>query len=862
MTLHWLAGPIESSESKEGKYRRKKMYRFSWTLKMAFRDFRKNISKLMLFISSIVIGIAALVAISSFGDNLRNDIDRQAKELLGADLSLENNQPLGDQPLDSIAINVAEEVNFASMVSFPSSGDSRLTQVRALQGGFPFYGTLETLPVEAEETFRNSGKKALVEKSLMALFDAQVGDSIRIGEVTFVIEGELQKVPGQTGIAATVAPAVFIPMEYVEETGLIQFGSRIRYERYYQFPENQDIDQLIEPYSEKWEEEKIDADTVEDRKRSTGRSFNNLSNFLSLVAFIALLLGSVGVASAVNVFVKEKLASVAILRCLGVSSFDALLIYLTQIKIMGLAGSMLGAALGSLLQFVLPMVFGDFLPVEVSVQISWNAVLFGIVTGLFISVLFALLPLLKIRKVSPMSTLRPETDETSIHKDPLRWAVIGCITLFIYGFSFYLLGRWEMALGFAGFVLFAFGTLWLMGTGIMWAIRRFLPISLTYPIRQSLSNLYRPNNQTISIFATIGLGTAMISTLFFVQNQLLEEAEFAGEGEQPNMLLFDIQSSQINDIRDRVLNRDIPVLQQVPIVTMGLTEINGLDKSDNEELEEEERRSRSLYNREFRVTYRDSLIDSERLVDGKLRPVENPGDSIFVSFDKNYAERTGVSLGDEIVFNVQGRPLKTYVGSLRDISFRQLSTNFLVLFPDKVLNNAPQFHVIITKTKDERQAAELQSEIVREFPNISIVNLAMVVETLEELLGKISFVIQFMAMFSIITGILVLISSLIISKYQRLRDSILLRTLGASNRLVSLINTFEYFFLGSLASLSGILLSFMATFMLSYYVFELPFRWAWSEALLVYGVITAVTVILGWLNGRNIINKPPMEILR
>ncbi|HLW20448.1 MAG TPA: FtsX-like permease family protein [Cyclobacteriaceae bacterium] len=838
------------------------MHRFSWTLKMAFRDFRKNISKLLLFISSIVIGIAALVAISSFGDNLRKDIDRQAKELLGADLSLENNQPLGDQPLDSIALDVAEEVNFASMVSFPSSGDSRLTQVRALQGDFPFYGILETLPVEAESSFRNSGKKALVEKSLMALFDAEIGDSIKIGEVTFVIEGELQKVPGQTGIAATVAPAVFIPMEYVEETGLIQFGSRIRYERYYKLAANQDIDKLIEPYSEQWEEEKIDADTVEDRKRSTGRSFDNLSNFLSLVAFIALLLGCVGVASAVNVFVKEKLASVAILRCLGVPSFDALLIYLTQIKIMGLVGSIIGAALGSLLQFVLPMVFSDFLPVEVNVQISWSAVFFGIVTGLFISVLFALLPLLKIRKVSPMSTLRPESEETKIHKDPLRWAVILAIVLFIYSFSFYLLGRWEMALGFAGFVLFAFGSLWLMGAGIMWAIRRFLPISLTYPIRQSLSNLYRPNNQTISLIATIGLGTAMISTLFFVQNQLLEEAQFAEEGEQPNMLLFDIQSDQVNEIRERVLDKDIPILQQVPIVTMGLTEINGLDKSDNEELEEEKRRSRSLYNREFRVTYRDSLIDSERLVEGRLRPVESSGDSIFVSFDKNYAERTGISLGDEIIFNVQGRPLTTYVGSMRDISFRQLSTNFLVLFPDKVLNNAPQFHVIITKTKDERQSAELQSEIVREFPNISMVNLAMVVETLEELLGKISFVIQFMAMFSILTGILVLISSLIISKYQRLRDSILLRTLGASSRTVSLINTFEYFFLGSLASLSGILLSFLATFMLSYYVFELPFRWAWSEALLVYGVITAVTVILGWLNGRNIINKPPMEILR
>src|SRR5690606_36451783 len=141
--------------------------------KMAFRDFRKNISKLLLFISSIVIGIAALVAISSFGDNLRRDIDRQAKELLGADLSLENNQPLGDQPLDSIALDVAEEVKFASMVFFRSSGESRVTQVRALQGDFPFYGVLETLPVEAESSFRKSGKKALVEKSLMASFDAE-----------------------------------------------------------------------------------------------------------------------------------------------------------------------------------------------------------------------------------------------------------------------------------------------------------------------------------------------------------------------------------------------------------------------------------------------------------------------------------------------------------------------------------------------------------------------------------------------------------------------------------------------------------------------------------------------------------------
>lgn len=838
------------------------MYNLSWILKMAFRDFRKNVAKLLLFVSSIVIGIAALVGISSFGDNLSQDIDNQAKELMGADLELKNNQPLGDQPTDSIATRIAEEINFASMVVFPATDDSRLTQVRALAGEYPFYGKLETLPESAESSFRSGGRKALVEKLLLAQFNAQVGDSIKIGELTFLIEGELQKVPGQTGITASVAPAVYIPMEYVEATGLIQYGSRLNYLRYYELPSDQDPEVLKTTYEAQWDEARIDADTLADRKRSTGRSFQNLSNFLSLVAFIALLLGCVGVASAVNVFVKEKLASVAVLRCLGVSSLDAMMIYLVQILIMGLLGSLLGAGLGTLLQFALPAVFKDFLPVAVTVQVSWTSVGFGVLTGLFVSVLFALLPLLKIRKVSPMATLRPEAGETKISRDPLRWAVIVAILLFIFGFSFYLLKDWKVALGFTGFVVFAFAVLWAVALGIMWMIRRFLPLSLQYPIRQSLANLYRPNNQTVSLIATIGLGTAMISTLFFVQNQLLDEARFAGKEDQPNMLLFDIQSHQVGAVAGRIKDRNLPIMQQVPIVTMALESINGLTKKANEDLPEEERRSRGLYNREFRVSYRDTLIASERLVGGNLRKVENQGDSVFVSFDQGYAQRTGINLGDEIIFNVQGRPIRTFVGSFRDIKFNQVSTNFLVLFPENVLDNAPKFHVLITKTANDRQAADVQSEIVREFPNISVINLGMIVETLEEILGKISFVIQFMAFFSIITGILVLISSLIISKYQRMKESILLRTLGASSGIVSKINTLEYFFLGSLASLSGIMLSFLATGLLSKFVFELPFRAAFKEAFFVYLAITLLTVILGWLNGRKIVKVAPMEILR
>jgi len=835
---------------------------FGWIIKMAFRDFRKNISRLMLFVSSIVVGIAALVAISSFGENLTADIDNQAQELLGADLVLENSKPVGDQPLDSLAIDMASEVNFASMVAFPKTGASRLTQVRALEGAFPFYGFFETIPASGDADFRAGGKKALVEKTLMAQFNAQVGDVIKVGEVEFVIAGELQKVPGQTGITATVAPAVYIPQAYLEETGLVQYGSRVKYNRYFLFADQTDVEALIKPFEDNWEIERIDADTVEDRKRSTGRSFANLSNFLSLVAFIALLLGCVGVASAVNVFVKEKLASVAVLRCLGVSSKGVLLIYLTEIVIMGLAGAILGSFLGTLLQFVLPAVFSDFLPVEVSFGISWLSVGFGIITGLFVSVLFALLPLLKVRNVSPMATLRPETADSTILKDPLRWAVIGGILAFIWGFSYYLLTDVKLAFGFTGFVVFAFGILWGVAQLIIWAVRKFLPISFTYTLRQSLANLYRPNNQTVSLIATIGLGTAMISTLYFLQNQLLQEARFADKEDQPNMLMFDIQTAQLEDVKETIKAQDLPIMQEVAIVTMLLDEINGIDKKENEELADEENYSRWLYNREFRVTYRDTLIDSETITAGELVPVGARGDSVFVSLEKGFGEGNGLKIGDEIVFNVQGRPIKTYVGSFRDVKFNQVSTNFLVLFPAGVLEQAPKFHVLITKSKNDRQAADVQIQIVREFPNISIINLGTIVETLEEILGKISFVIQFMAFFSIATGILVLISSLIISKYQRMRESILLRTLGASSAIVTKINTLEYFFLGSLASMSGIILSFLATWLLSEFVFNIQFRGAWLEALMLYLAITFLTIVLGWMNGRKIINQPPMEILR
>ena len=352
-----------------------------WLLRMAWRDSRRNRSRLVLFVSSIVLGIAALVAINSFSDNLRTDIDGQAKELLGADLVINHNQPPAKSTLtllDSVTkrtrgARFSSESSFASMVFFPKNGGTRLVQIKALEGDYPYYGAIETVPAAASQEFRKD-RKALVDNTLLLQFKAKVGDSVRVGNRSFLIVGRVNKAPGQTGIAAAAAPAVYIPTAYLAQTGLIQRGSRVNYKYYYQFGRGVDVEKLVKAIEPRLDKEGMTYETVEGRKANVGNAFGNLTRFLNLVGFVALLLGCVGVASAVHIYVREKLSTVAILRCLGARGSQAFVIYLIQLTAMGLLGSVLGAALGSAVQWVLPQVLGDFLPIEISLSLSWSAI--------------------------------------------------------------------------------------------------------------------------------------------------------------------------------------------------------------------------------------------------------------------------------------------------------------------------------------------------------------------------------------------------------------------------------------------------------------------------------------------------------
>ena len=831
---------------------------------MAWRDSRRNRSRLFLFISSIILGIAALVATFSFGYNLQQDIDKQAKTLVGADLQIEGNKSPGPRIrglLDSLGDRRSEERSFASMVYFPKSEGTRLVQVRALKGDYPYYGTLETSPSRAGRDFRKT-KSALVDKTLMLQYEAKVGDSIQVGDLMFVIAGTLTKAPGRTGLSTTVAPPVYIPLDYLDKTGLLQKGSRINYNFYFKYDNPVDIEKVVESIEPRLDRAGLDYDTVEERKRNTGRAFEDFTQFLTLISFIALLLGCIGVASAIHIYMKEKINSIAILRCLGVNSSQAFLIYLIQIAGIGLIGSIIGAVAGTLIQQILPVVFKDFLPVEITSDISWQAVIQGIALGLAISILFALLPLVSVRNISPLFTLRISYEPSRAYRDPLRWLVYLLIIGFVLTFTWWQIGGLTEAIFFTAGIVAAFLVLAGVARLQMWLVRRFFPSSWNYLWRQGFANLFRPNNQTLILVTTIGLGAAFIGTLYFIQDILVKRVSLTASGTQANMVLFDIQNSQKDDVAKLTKQFDLPIMQQVPIVTMRVEDLNGINATKARQ-DTSLQVSTRLFEWEFRVTYRDTLMDSEKLKIGTLPgPVESPDDTIYVSLDERYAQQTRIKIGDKLTFNVQGTLISTVVGSFREVDWNRVQTNFRVVFPTGVLEKAPQFHVLITRVPSPEVSAKFQQAVVKEHPNISIIDLGLILRVLDDLLDKIGFVIRFMAAFSIVTGLIVLIASVLISKYQRIQESVLLRTLGASRKQIFIITALEYFFLGALAAATGLLLSVGGSWALAKYSFKTEFTPQLTPILVLFAAVSLLTVLIGIMNSRGVLNKPPLEILR
>ncbi len=864
--------------------------------------------------TSISLGVAALVAIDSFADNVTRSIREQSRALLGGDVAFGSRRPYTPQQkavLDSLArksgASYARVVTFPSMALVPRSGGTRLVQVRGVSDNYPFYGVITTEPANRWRALQ-SGPNALVDPSLLVSLNARLGDTLTLGLGRFVIAAVLKQVPGTPGIAEIIGPRVFIPERYVPETQLLVFGSTADYGILARLPDGANPDRAVRPFRKELERMQIRARTVTQSEDNITEDIQQLSEFIGIVGLVALLLGGVGVASGVRAFVSRKIDTVAILRCLGASSGQVLAMYVAQAAAMGLLGALAGAALGVAVQFGLPAVFGDFLPVDVRVTLEPAAIITGIVVGGWIALIFSLRPLLALRNVSPLQTLRRDADSEILR---LRWndfprvAVNVALGLSVVAIALLRSSDGRQGLWISASTFAVIAVLTASAIMLSYVARRSLRAGWPYVVRQGVANLYRPANQTRSVILSLGFGAFLITTLYLVQSNLLRQFDVNIQKSNANLVFFDIQEDQAAAVDSLVKSRG-QVLQSAPVVTMRIAAVNGrtveqivtdaqarreedsiartsATRRDSVALVQRRRENQSAQGgrgaardqrptrpswalrREYRSTFRDSVTAGEKIVAGKwfaAASASTPRDTGEVSLDNDIAAELRVKLGDIVTWDVQGVQIPARVTSLREVTWARFEPNFFAVFSPATLREAPRQHVLLASVQGTSAVAALQRDIVSRFPNVSSLDLSLIRETVAKIVEKVTTAIRFMALFSLAMGVPVLFSAVAATRRDRIREGVLLKTLGATRGQIMRILLAEYALLGLLGSLTGMVLAIGGGWGLTRFVFDTGYSPALGPAFAIALLMLALTITIGLLAGRDVFRETPMSALR
>ena len=834
---------------------------------LAWRESRTARRRLLLYMSSISLGVAALVAIDSFAGNVVRSVRDQSRALFGGDIVFEARSgwtPASDSLLDSLkasGASIVKATSFASMALSPRTNRTRLSQVRAVGAAYPLYGEVTTKPAGRWRDLQR-GHNAIADPALFLALDVQPGDSISIGYAKFELIAAIDNAPTRPGFSPVLGPSVFIPERFLPDTKLIVTGSLASFDAYAKLAAG-DPSAIVKSWRAKLERIRVRANSLADMESGLTAGISDLSNFLGIVGIVALLLGGVGVASGVHAWVMRKIETVAILRCLGATSRQVMTIYVTQATAMGVLGAAIGAALGVAIQFLLPSMMRGLLPVDVTVRLEPSAILMGMALGLWIALAFALRPLLALRRVSPLQALRSTSQPVRTRgrwRDMPRLVVNGLIVVSVVGLAATRARSLQQTLGFSvaiGVSIFALGLSAMLLSG---AARRTLRSRWPYVVRQGVANLYRPGNQTRSVVLSLGFGAFLVTTLYLVQTNLLAQFRRLELASRGNLVFFDVQDDQLPGVDSVARGHGDEVLEEVPIITMRVAAVNGTPVA--EMLKDTTRRGENwTLRREYRSTYRADATPSEKIVAGRWFGGGAHGPPYEVSLEKDLANSMHVGIGDTITWNVQCVTVLTRLTSLREVNWQRFEPNFFAVFEPAALEHAPQTFALLLLAKGDTAIARLQSDVVRRYPNVASVDLSLVQRTVGNISRRATLAIRFLAVFSLAMAIPVLFGAISATRRERVREGVLLKTLGATRRQITRILFSEYALLGVLGSLTGILLAYIAAWLLVHFVFERPFEPAGGAAAIA-GLLVLMTVGIGLLAGRDVFRETPMAALR
>lgn len=839
-------------------------------LTMAYREIRASWHRLLFFFLCIAVGVGSIVALRSLVQNISAGVGRQARTLLTADVQVQSNAPLNDaarRVLDKYyrspsVLGHTEVIETATMmrpVGRPKAAP-KMVEIKAVQSAYPFYGQMALGGGEAYTHALVVGRGVLVKSSLMTQMDLKVGDLVKIGTLEFVVRGAVEHEPGNTLNAFSLGPRVFADYEDIKAAGLLGFGSRARYKTLLKVRDGEAVGLAQQLKRDLQSQPFISVRSFRDAENRVSETFSQVENYLSLIGLIILVLGGIGISSVTRVFVQQKMKTIAILKCLGGRNAKVLGAYLVQVLALGLTGSTLGLLLARLIVFLVPRYLADKLPPDVQVSLTWPATLQGFGIGVLIALLFAALPLLEVRRVKPILVLRAD-DARRRHFDWLKLGVAFVVAAGLVALAAWQAGSLKIGAVFLGGLALTAFVLNLSGTLLIRFLRTLRHLS-SFTLRQGINSLYRPGNQTKVILMAVGLGAFFIISVRTLQANLLREFNLDLSGTAADMYLIDIQADQRAALTTMIERETGHPPQLIPTLRGRIAEVNG-EAVNPDATEGGERRT--FLTREYVLTYRPQREENEKIIAGRFwdaAPTE-PGAEPEISIEETIQRALKIGPGDALTFDIAGRRITARVTSVRKVDWRNSRVGFLVVFRPGALDGFPQSMITALKGPAPGDArAEFQRAVVERFPNVSVIDIYEIMEAASKVINTVTLAVTFIGSFVLLSGLLILVGSIAMTKYHRLYESAILKTLGARRKLIVLITVVEYGVLGLLAGLIGSGAAVALSWAVSKY--GLDITWSFQPSINAAGVAATLVLVtlIGVLSSWDVMVKKPLGILR
>jgi putative ABC transport system permease protein len=847
-------------------------------IRLAWRETRPAWKRFLILVFAVALGVGALTGLKGFSRALERSIHKSARDLIASDLVARMNVPIQpgelkvlESPVSRGAV-LTRTTETLSMVSGSDDSAPILSDIRAVDPGYyPFYGKVELdPPILLKEAL--SGDGTVVSRDLLVRTGLVVGDNVQIGAARFRINAVLKSEPDRISFGIDIGPRILISREGLDRSELIQFGSRATESFLYKLPaKGLDPDEAREMLLSGIERRVRITDYRNPNPRLS-RGLERTANFLSLLGLLALLVGGLGISTTMYTYLQQKLDSIAVLKCLGGRSGQILRIYMIQGLVLGVLGSVIGIGFGYMVQLLLPQLLKGLVDLPADLELAPGAAFQGLTIGVLTTMMFLLPPLLAIRKIHPIRLFLREMPETRhstlkrLRRDPVP-LVVSLVLFFGTGLAASWLAeslRWGFTF-LAGLiacivVLIPFSLL------LLWLLRRLPRLSLLV-LRQGLKNLNRPGNHAVSVMVALGLGVAFVLTVYFIQTSLISQIVQSAPADFPNVFMLGITEQDEPKLAEFL--KEYGGLREptlIPSISSQLLTIDGhappdrwrrdRDRDREQEPDPEDQRRRP---REFTLTWADALPPDTVIVKGEWwKP---PFTESLVSVEEYAAERYGIKIGSVLKFDISGRIVRGKVSSIRSTEFPQPGGSNQFIFSPGALAGSPTSYIGTVRMASSDVGA-FQGALFKRFPNVTSIDVGDVLARVQDLLDKISIVVRFVALFAIASGLIILASSVTSTRYQRIRETVLFRTLGATRSQLRWIQTVELLTMGSAAGLVGGILAAIAAHFLLGELLETEFDFQWLPLLIGIVASAILTAGTGWLAGRGILKHKPLTVLR